>query len=296
MFSYVHKGEWLELRSNKEQLSPDQWVAVLHQDYHIPEALLGKLKREDGLIWDGRRLRLRLFPEEQAGIEPEWMDLQVLYEDDFCLVVHKPHGMPVHPSAPGQKGTMAHGVASYYQSTGQMCRIRHIHRLDEDTTGPVLYAKNEMAHILLDRSMREKAVQRIYWAVVQGRLNPPEGVVDQPIGKDRHQPKRRRVSPGGEPARTRYRTVGTAPAASLVELQLETGRTHQIRVHMQHLGAPLIGDALYGGALEMFRRQALHGVKLQFPHPWLGEMITVADDPPDDFMHLWEQLRSGARP
>lgn len=268
----------------------------LSREHRFPAALLGKLIRQGGFQVEGERLRLRLFPDEAAEVPAEWMDLSVLYEDDFCLVVYKPPGMPVHPSVKKETGTLAHAVASYYEQTGQSCRIRHIHRLDEDTTGPVLYAKNEFAHIVLDADMREKAVRRVYNAVVQGRLSPPSGLIDQPIGRDRHNPKRRRVSPGGEPARTRYATLEQAAYASLLEVKLETGRTHQIRVHMQHLGAPLVGDKLYGGPAGLFSRQALHGCRLEFRHPWTALDTIVTADPPPDFIRLWDQLREGARP
>lgn len=289
----VRKGEWLELCRGGELRTEEQWKELLEREHGVPSKLLGKLMRDGGFHIDGKRLRLRLFPEETAEVPGEWSDLEVLYEDDFCLVVGKPAGMPVHPSYPGHTGTLAHAVASYYETTGQACRIRHIHRLDEDTTGPVLYAKNELAHIILDAAMREKAIGRTYLALVQGNLNPPSGKVDRPIGKDRTNPKRRRVSPGGDPARTLYRTLETAPEASLVELRLETGRTHQIRVHMSHMGSPLVGDTLYGGSGRLIGRQALHGARLEFPHPWTGETVAVQAEPPADFLDCWEKLRSG---
>lgn len=292
----VRKGEWLELTHVSEPLTDEQWQELLEKEHSFPAKLLARLIREGGFRNEGKKLRLKLFPEEAAEVPGEWSDLPVLYEDDFCLVVQKPAGMPVHPSYPGHRGTLAHAVASYYETTGQACRIRHIHRLDEDTTGPVLYAKNELAHILLDAAMREKFIARVYLALVQGKLQPPSGTVDRPIGKDRSNPKRRRVTPGGDPARTRYRTLETAPHASLVELQLETGRTHQIRVHMSHMGAPLVGDTLYGGSAGRIPRQALHGASLVFPHPWTGETVRTEAEPPADFIDCWEQLRSGKRP
>lgn len=282
---------------DKNALVSGQWQEELRQN-GFPARLLDKLGRQGGesIQISGDKLRLRLFPDEQAEVPGEWLELDILYEDDFCLVAYKPAGMPVHAAVAGQGGTLGHALSAYYDSTGQACRLRHIHRLDEDTTGPVLYAKNEFAHLVLDEAMRERRIHRIYAAIVQGKLIPAEGIIDQPIGKDRHHPKRRRVSPGGEYAQTRYLTLDTAPHASLVELKLETGRTHQIRVHMQHMGAPLAGDELYGGSVRHMRRQALHGQRLEFPHPWTGEEITVEAQWPADFSALWSLFKEGMRP
>lgn len=293
--SDVRKGEWLELRSKDKPLTGDEWTELMLGG-GFPAKLWGKLSREKGLQAEGRHLRLKLFPDEQAEVPGEWTDLEVLYEDDFCLVVYKPAGMAVHPAYPGHTGTLAHAVASYYEMTGQACRLRHIHRLDEDTTGPVLYAKNEFAHIVLDAAMRDKTIGRTYIALVQGRLLPPTGLIDQPIGKDRRHSNKRRVTPGGDPARTRYRTLEQADRASLVELVLETGRTHQIRVHMAHAGAPLVGDALYGGSTKLLGRQALHGRRLEFPHPWTGETVGCEAQAPEDFEGCWRKLLNGAAP
>lgn len=294
---YIRKGEWLELRQ-AERISADSGVlhAFLLETLSIPPSLIKKLERTAGIRAEGNRLLLRLFPRERAAEEGEWADLRILFEDDFCLVVWKPAGMPVHASVPGQRGTLAHAVASYYEQEGQQCRIRHIHRLDEDTTGPVLYAKNEYAHLLLDAAMREKKIKREYAALAQGRFERDSGVIDEPIGRDRHHPKRRRVSPTGDPARTRYRVMERAEWATYVRLDLETGRTHQIRVHLSHMGHPLIGDGLYGGSAKLFPRQALHGESLTFVHPWTGEETNVEAPWPEDFARLWERLKEGARP
>lgn len=293
--AYSRKGEWLEIRVPEALAERSASLEGLAEAAPIPPKLLHKLMQTGGIKQTGNRMLFRLFPEEDCGVEAEWTDFEPLYEDDFCLVAYKPAGMPVHPVRPDQKGTLANAVASYYMQTGQRCRIRHIHRLDEDTTGPVLYAKNETAHIALDGAMREKSVERIYHAVVKGHLKQPKGRIDAPIGKDRHHGKRRRVSPSGDPARTYYEVMAEAPGVSLVKLRLETGRTHQIRVHMSHIGHPLIGDALYGGPVRMFPRQALHGKELFFPHPWTGETIQVEAPWPDDLIGLWRHL-SGEAP
>jgi 23S rRNA pseudouridine1911/1915/1917 synthase len=240
----------------------------------------------------GSRFRIKLFPRQLPGFVEEWADIELLYEDDFCLVAGKPAGMPVHPTEPGQSGTLANAVAWHYASTGQQTAVRHIHRLDADTTGPVLYAKSELAQTKLDEAMRRKEIGRTYVAVVQGHIAAERGTVDAPIGRDRHSKNRRRVSRTGDSAVTHYETLLRLRGATLVRLELETGRTHQIRVHMNHLGHPLIGDELYNGPESPFiRRQALHGERLVFPHPLQGEPVAVDAPWPDDFARLVDELR-----
>lgn len=296
MTDYRRKGEWLELPAGRAEISLHERLEQLAARLDIPADFLRRLERNGGVDQQAGKLRLRLFPRETAQLEGEYADVQIVHEDDFCLVAMKPAGMPVHPSRPDQGGTLDHAVAYHYETTGQYCKLRHIHRLDNDTTGLVLYAKNDLAQQVLDRAMREKAVRRTYLAIAQGRLVPPAGLIDRPIGKDRHHSQRRRVSPGGAAARTRYRTVEQAKAAALVELELETGRTHQIRVHLQFAGAPLVGDALYGGSVRLFPRQALHGGKLDFIHPWSGEPVLLTVPMPEDMASLWSKLQAGMAP
>jgi 23S rRNA pseudouridine1911/1915/1917 synthase len=255
--------------------------------------MIKELQQNGDMKQGGGKLRLRLFPEAEYGFVPEWTALDVLYEDDFVLVVNKPARMPVHPVDRRGTGSLANAVAAYYASTGQAVAVRHIHRLDADTTGPVLYAKNALAQTLLDQAMREKRIERVYLAVVHGVPAHERGTIDAPIGRDRHHAGRRRVSPTGEPAITHYETVRTWPNrnASMLRLRLETGRTHQIRVHLSHIGLPLFGDTMYGGKRSRrIQRQALHGESLSFPHPWTREMMRVAAPLPGDLDALTADL------
>ena len=282
MTGYTRKGEWLRTRRPLESLP-------------VSERFLDRLREEGGVREAGGSVLLRLFPQERGAFAAEWVPLDILFEDDFCFVVHKPAGMPVHPERTDGTGTLCNAVAGHYEATGQVHRVRHIHRLDVQTTGPVLFAKNAFAHAVLDEAMRDKRIGRTYLAVVKGRPDPPEGVIDLPIGRDRHHRRRRRVSPTGKPAVTRYETVRVLAGgeASLVRLWLETGRTHQIRVHLSHIGHPLWGDLLYGGpASPVIRRQALHGERLVFPHPWTGLPMDVEDPIPPDMRQLIESLES----
>jgi 23S rRNA pseudouridine1911/1915/1917 synthase len=307
--AWVRRGEWLEAMPGRVLTGAADKIAAtdgwLLNTVGMPAKLHVRLRHEGGIQWRGDRLRLALFPERAAGIEPVWQPLDVLYEDDFCLVVHKPAGMAVHPDGSSSDITLDHLVAAHYAASGGGIAVRHIHRLDKDTTGPVLYAKNEFAQLALDGDMREKLVSRLYVAIVEGQVSSGLKVIDAPIGRDRHHASRRRVSPAGQQAVTRI--IGREPldGASLLRVQLETGRTHQIRVHLSHMGHPLYGDELYGGPVWKSisggstaanglhgGRQALHGEQLAFRHPWTGERLTISDPWPEDMLELRELLAS----
>jgi 23S rRNA pseudouridine1911/1915/1917 synthase len=286
----VRRGEWLEI-SMQRQLPAHSLEEWIYENCGVTHKLLSKLKRENGIRLKSDSLMLHVFPQETDSYTANWLEIDVLYEDDFCLVVNKPAGIAVHPASPEQDGTLAHAVAAHYQSSGQFCKIRHIHRLDEQTSGAVLYAKNELAQIQLDEQMRKRAIHRQYAAFIEGAINPPKGRIDTPIGSDRHHPNRRRVSPTGDTAITNYETIERLKGASLLRLQLETGRTHQIRVHLQSLHHPLLGDALYGGNTRLISRQALHGEAIAFPHPFGQQLIEVNAPWPSDLIKLLKQLR-----
>lgn len=259
----------------------------------IPVALHQKLQRNSGIQQSGKRALLRLFPKEYGEHTPEWHNLEVLYEDDFVLVVLKPAGMSVHPAGPAHRGTLAHAVAAYYEYTGQSCKVRHIHRLDADTTGPVLYAKHEFSQLRLDEAMRKKQIGRTYIAAVHGQFQEGQGTIHLPIGRDRHHAGKRRVSSTGQQAATHFELLEQYPDASVMRLRLETGRTHQIRVHLSHLGHPIIGDRLYGSDSRLYPHQALHGERLEFEHPWHEDRVTVEASQPEQWHRLLLRLQQG---
>ncbi|WP_235427009.1 RluA family pseudouridine synthase [Cohnella kolymensis] len=274
---------------------PDQLLGApmgkITKQLPLAPKLLSKLMHNRGLLLQGPNLRLHLFPREQRDFPPDWMELNILYEDEFTLIVNKPAGIEVHPSEKGQRRTLAHAVAAYYEMTGQDVRVRHIHRIDKETTGPVLYAKNEFAHYQYDKAMREKKIERLYVALAEGMLEQNKGTINKPIGQDRHHSTRRRVSETGDAAVTHYEVIERLPNHTLVHLRLETGRTHQIRVHMASIGHPLAGDGLYGGSRGVISRQALHGQKLLWSHPWTGEKQQVTAPLPDDISQALNRLR-----
>ncbi len=221
MTEWKRSGEWLELPIPNPLWKPlkpgaiEELAAILPvpRKYFLRLASQGLIRIQDDTI------RLHVFPEEKAAFKPESYDLGILYEDEFCLVVNKPAGMSVHPAEAGQSGTLASAVASYFESTGQACGVRHIHRLDQDTTGAVLYAKNEWAHVLLDEAMRDKRIDRRYVALAEGVFQTKQGSIDEPIGKDRYISGKRRVSPSGDQAVTHYRVLQQMKKAAFVELR-----------------------------------------------------------------------------
>lgn len=266
----------------------------------FPAKWINRLFSVGGIQWCGQMVSLLAFPPadpskdklyrqaaapsvSERGIEAP----AVLYEDDYCLVLNKPVGMPVHASFEGERGTLDEAACRHMLAQDDPLTVRHIHRLDDDTSGPVLYSKNDLAQLKLDEAMREKAVDRIYLAAVHGRFHRKSGVIDAPIGKDRHHTARRRVSPSGDAALTHYEVVAELADISIVRLKLETGRTHQIRVHMSHIGHPLLGDSLYGGSASRLKHQALHGEKLRFPHPLSGYIHEVEAPRPKWLRDLW---------
>lgn len=213
---------------------------------------------------------------ENETVKTADLGISILYEDDLLLIANKPAGMDTHPSLPGEAQSLINGVAYHLRQTGQTCMIKHIHRLDKDTTGAVLFAKNRLIGSMLDRMLEAREIKRTYLALVEGNIKKDEGEIKEKIGRDRHHATRRRVSPSGQTAVTHYRVLNRDPKKNLtlVSCTLESGRTHQIRVHFSHLNHPLAGDTLYGGR-RTFPRQALHARKIEFIHPISEEKLII---------------------
>lgn len=221
--------------------------------------------------------------EQEANIfNPQPIPVTVVYEDDDILVVDKPAGLVVHPTKGHPDGTLGNALAWHSLKKGEDYKIRFVNRLDRDTTGLVIVAKNGFAQQFVSDRMQEGAVEKLYLALVHGVPVPAEGTVDAPIERLQPEDILRQVHETGKPCVTHYRVLETLNGAALVELNLETGRTHQIRVHMQHLGHPLYGDPLYGQPGEDgMDRQALHAWQLRFETPRRGWVVLRAPLPED---------------
>lgn len=283
----IRKGEWYEI------IIPDNWIDltiedVLKEKWHVPKGLLHQYRMGHAVkvnhevrpwaqkLHKNDKLSIQLFSKEEFGVIPEYGDFELLYEDDHLLIANKPAGIDTHPNEKGQLGTLSNFIAYHYLTNGDECKVQHIHRLDKGTSGAILFAKHPLAKVNLDRMLEKREIRRTYLAVVKSLLKQKKGVINAPIGRDRHHGSRRRVSQGGQPAITYFQVLETDPIkkTTLVMLQLKTGRTHQIRVHMSHIGAPLVGDTLYGGKTYNIERPLLHAAHLSFTHPITSEAIS----------------------
>lgn len=311
---------------------------ILQQRMGVSRKLLSRLKLTDkGIMLNGERVyisvkvqagdvvEIRMEQERSDDILPQPMELDIVYEDEFILVLNKPAGIIVHPTHGHYTDTLANGVVHYWQQKGWNYRFRAVHRLDQETSGVLVIAKNPYVHQHISEQMIAGTVDKRYVAFVHGQPEPAEGDIDGPIDRDPLEPHRRIVTPSGYPSLTRYKVVTAYRGASLVELKLETGRTHQIRVHMLSIGCPLIGDPMYRHPVysqisapegakasttdpslpslnekvakldKTIGRQALHASSITLVHPMDGRAVKFSAPLPDDMNRLKERLCEAER-
>ena len=270
-----------ESRTRLARLVDEGWVR-----------LDGELARPRQKLRGGERLEVVLAPRPEVGaFRAEDIALDVVHEDADVLVIAKPAGLVVHPGSGNWAGTMLNALLHRVPSLGTLARAGIVHRLDKDTSGLLVVAKTEAAQQHLVRQLQARTVKRIYLAVVRGKL-AAGGKVDAPIGRHPVNRTRMAVVSGGKPAVTRFRVRERFAAHTLVECELETGRTHQIRVHLASIGHPLEGDPAYAGrGAKRLPRQALHAWKLGFVHPRTGKPVHFEAPAPADFTALIEALR-----
>lgn len=229
-----------------------------------------------------------LFPQEEPseGVKGENIPLSIVYEDEYVLVINKSAGMNSIPSREHPNGSLANGIVGHYKKIGLQATAHIVTRLDRDTSGLVLVAKARHVHYLLSKLQKEVGVKRTYQALVAGHFNQENGTIIAPIARKSSSIIEREVNPLGQYACTHYHVLRTFPSMTHIELRLETGRTHQIRVHMAHIGHPLLGDDLYGGCISAIRRQALHCCRISFHHPVLKKTMEFAVKLPEDMSNL----------
>lgn len=259
------------------------------------------------LLKGGEELALEAELETAVAVEPEAIALTIVHSDEALLVVDKPAGLVVHPGAGNRSGTLQNALLHLDAELAVLPRAGLIHRLDKDTSGLLLVARTLVSQTALTEAIASRAIRRTYRAICHGVLTGG-GAIDAPIGRHRRERTKMAVVDGGRDARTRYRVVERFRAHTHCEVELETGRTHQIRVHMAHIGAPLVGDPVYGGrprlprepsaelrdALRGFRRQALHASRLAFMHPSTGAALAFDSPLPADLAGLLAELRRDA--
>jgi 23S rRNA pseudouridine1911/1915/1917 synthase len=284
---------------------------VLQKRMHISRKLLSRLKAtERGITVNGERkyisvrvnagdrIEVRMAQEVSEDILPQDLPIDIVFEDEHLLIVNKAAGMVVHPTHGHYINTLANAVVHHWLVRGEQVRFRPVHRLDQETSGVLAIAKHPYAHQHISEQMIAGEVDKEYLAIVRGRPPVDAGTVDAPIDRDPDQPHLRIVTNTGYRAVSHYRLEETYARGSIVRIGLETGRTHQIRVHMKHIGCPLFGDKLYADGCEeehlntsfSIERHALHAVRLGLCHPITGERMEFTSVMPEDMRKLTESL------
>jgi 23S rRNA pseudouridine1911/1915/1917 synthase len=278
----------------------------------------GRAARSSHRLRDGDRVQVQVPEPEPTTLVAEAIPLAIVHEDPDLVVLEKPAGMIVHPGAGARRGTLVHALLHHYPeiaAVGGSSRPGIVHRLDKDTSGLLVVARSSRAYRVLVEALRAREVRRTYAALVWGDPRQAGGVIETALGRHPKDRKRMAVLPrGGKAARTRWRVVERLGLASLLEVQLDTGRTHQIRVHMAHLGHPVVGDPVYGGrgkkllslggaerslaseVLMSAPRQALHASALEFVHPVTGSRLVFGSSLPEDFGRALDLLRAFRAP
>ena len=239
----------------------------------------------------GDHLQVRICETQNSEkIPPTKLPLDIVYEDEDLLVLNKPAGMPIHPSLNNYTNSIANALAYYFQSQGKPFIFRCCNRLDRDTSGLTIVSKHLVSGSILSDMTKYREVHREYLAIARGSVTPSEGTIQAPLGRKDGTIIERTVDwEHGEDAVTHYKVVKEANGHSLVSLRLETGRTHQIRIHMKHLGYPLIGDYLYNPDMEYMTRQALHSHHMEFTHPITGEHMSFTAPLPEDMARVMQE-------
>ncbi|HBF2208583.1 TPA: RluA family pseudouridine synthase [Clostridioides difficile] len=286
--------------TNEEEMTLKE---VLLDKLNFSVRSLSKMKREKSVLVNGvyKKPSLKVYSgdlievkidEEKANFEPQDLNLQIIYDDFDIIMVNKPPFMVVHPTKSHYDKTIANGISYYIDNQKENVKIRFVNRLDMNTSGLVIVAKNAYAHHTLSTAMSENKVEKKYITVVDGIIKENEGTIDEPIYRPTEDSIKRIVDERGQSSVTHYKVIERLENATVLEVSLETGRTHQIRVHMAHIGHGIIGDELYGYVdEELINRQALHAYKLEFEQPRTKEKLKFKADIPEDMKELISKLR-----
>jgi len=258
-----------------------------NKDYQVNNRYINS----SAILVKGDQLTIKAFQEDDHMYSPVYGSLDIIYEDEFLLIVNKPPFISIYPDDQSKTDSLSHLVSGYYQQIGFNGPVRFIHRLDFETSGLVIYCKCAFVQPLLDYWLSQKNIQRDYLLIVHGQINDHYyHRIHKPIGHDRHHNKKMIVAPRGKSAITHYQCISSSQNYSIVKCSLETGRKHQIRVHMAAIGHPLLGDQLYGEPSPMINRQALHAYQIKMTHPVTNEKMTIVCHPPTDMIHVIQMI------
>lgn len=279
--------------------TPNVSLKTFLKQHYFSNRLLVKLKNKKAVLCNGKNVSMDYtlscnnivtvdldYDEESDNIVPTKMNLNIVAEDNAYIVLNKPAGIAIHPSCRHYKTSLSNGVKYYFQTIGLNKKIRPINRLDKDTSGLVIFAKNEYVQECLTQQMKNHSFQKWYIALLDGFLKEKQGTISAPIARKPNSIIERCISPDGDKAITHYKVLKEFENYSLVEFLLGTGRTHQIRVHSQYIGHPIVGDTLYGKISELIQRQALHAYKIQFVHPISNKLHFYELDFSDDIKNI----------
>ena len=273
-------------RSYVQKLIEEGWITVN-----------GRLAKPALKLKTGDRIFITEPPPEPSPLTPEHILLNVHYEDSDIIVVDKPPGMTTHPAPGSRSGTLVNallGLLPKLADSENPERPGIVHRLDKDTSGLIVVAKNRKALETLSNQFKSRRVKKVYLALVKGHVKPDRGLIDAPIGRDAVHRQKMAVTSSGRSAQTAYRVKRYLDGYTLLELRPETGRTHQIRVHLAEIGYPVVGDTVYGVRSGLVPRQFLHAYKLTFRLPSTGEQVTFTTRLPDDLKTALEKIKRGA--
>ena len=312
-------SETIFLRASEADAGKRLDVFVADSSKEMTRSRIQRLLEEGNLLVNGKILKagyklkagdevVLTVPEaKELNARPEKMDLEIVYEDDDIAVVNKPRGLVVHPAHGHEDGTMVNGLMYVFEGRlsgiNGVLRPGIVHRIDKDTSGLLAVCKSDRAHLVMSEKMKEHDIERVYHAVVRGTFHEEEGTIDKPIGRADQDRKKMCVRADGRRAVTHYKVLETLGSYSYLEVRLETGRTHQIRVHMQSIGHPLMGDPLYGlvkettaagkriAGMDFWPGQILHAKVLGFEHPVSGEAMRFDSELPEYFKTVLEILR-----
>ena len=273
---------------------------ILKEHFLLSDRLITKLKKYKKIYLNGKETYTKQkvtsgdvvsfvldFDEDNSNIVPSNIPLDIIYEDEYLLILNKPAEIAIHPSILHYDNSLSNGVKFYFDKIKLNKKIRIVNRLDRNTSGIVIFAKNEYIQECLIKQMKTKELKKEYLAIVCGILENSSGTLNFPIARKEGSIIERCVNPNGDPAITHYDVLKTFNNLSLVHIVLETGRTHQIRVHFSHIKHPVLGDTLYGNASDLIDRQALHSYKLTFTHPITKNKMTITAPLPND-MQIFE--------